>query len=133
MSLPLPLLHIVFHFRLPRKYARTSSAGKYPSSSPEHLPSFSSRIRRSMVFVFSNSSSSAISRQYVAILPSPTLLLTMRLPMPESPQNPLPWPPIPPEYFRESQKILPPLRTPVKPSRTLHSIHSSRMPLPFSF
>ena len=132
MSLPLPLLHNVFHFRLLRKYALTSSADKYPSSSPECLPSFSSHIRRSMVFVFSNSSSSAISRQYVAILPSPTLLLTMRLPMPESPQNPLPWQPIPPEYSRESQKILPPLRTPARPSRTLRSSHNSRRPLPFS-
>ena len=132
MSLPLPLLHIVFHFRLLRKYARTSSAGKYPSFSPERLPSFSSHIRRSMVFVFSNSSSSAISRQYVAMISSPTLPLTVHLPMPESPQNPLPWQPIPPEYFRELQKILPPLRTPAKPSRTLRSSHNSRRPLPFS-
>ncbi len=132
MSLPLPLLHIVFHFRLLRKYARTSSADKYPSFSPERLPSFSSHIRRSMVFVFSNSSSSAISRQYVAILPSPTLFLTMHSPMPESPQNPLPWPPIPPEYFQESLESLQPLRTPVKPSRTLRSSHNSQKPLPFS-
>ena len=132
MSLPLPLLHIVFHFRLLRKYARTSSAGKYPSFSPERLPSFSSHIRRSMVFVFSNSSSSAISRQYVAMISSPTLPLTVHLPMPESPQNPLPWQPIPPEYFRELQKIPPPLRTPAKPSRTLRSSHNSQRPLPFS-
>ena len=132
MSLPLPLLHIVFHFRLPRKYARTSSADKYPSSSPERLPSFSSHIRRSMVFVFSNSSSSAISRQYAAMLPSPTLLLAVHLPMPESPQNPLPWQPIPPEYFRESHESPQPLRPPANPSRPLRPSHNSQRPLPFS-